>query len=175
MLAERPFLDAAARLLGRYVTARNTGPAPHVIERWTNALFWLGEARREASDFMAVVNYGCAADGLSRAGGDAEKITAFAKAALDPKRSAKPAGALGVGDAVLLVYKEGRNKLAHGEEPGLFEDRSQTRAIGDNLVSSMLNAVTIVLDQTIFAKPAILEIGEGPAYRLLKICLENQA
>ncbi len=174
MMAERPFLDAAGRLLTLYVMARNTGRAPHIIERWANALYWLGEARREPSDFMAVVDYGCAADGLSNAGGDSGAMVAFAEAALNPKREPTPAGGLSVRDAVLRVYQEGRNKLAHGEEPGLLEDRSETRAIGDNLVSAMMNVVTLNLDETITHKPQILSIPEDHAYRLLCIRLRNQ-
>lgn len=173
MQAERPFLDAAGRLLERYVTARNDGRAPHVVERWANALYWLGEARREHSDFMAVVDYGCAADGLSRAGGESNAMVGFAEAALNPHERPTPVGTLSVRDAVLKVYQEGRNKLAHGEEPGLLEDRGETRAIGDNLVCSMMNVVTLVLDGTITDKPEILSIKEEHAYRLLGLRLKG--
>lgn len=174
MLAERPFLDAAGRLLDLYVKARNTGRAPHVIERWANALYWLGEARRETSDFMAVVDYGCAADGLSGAGGEARSMAVFAEAALNPRGDASPPGKLSVRDAVLRVYQEGRNKLAHGEEPGLFEDLSEVRATGDQLVVAMMNVVTLVLDETVNEKPEILSIPKDHAYRLLKMRLKNQ-
>ena len=43
-----------------------------LVEAWVNALYWVGEARRELSDFMAVVKYGCAVDGLSGPGGTAK-------------------------------------------------------------------------------------------------------
>lgn len=62
MAAERPFLDDAGKVFEAYVAGRQTGSAPHLVERWMNALYWFGEARREASDFMAVVDYGCAVD-----------------------------------------------------------------------------------------------------------------
>jgi hypothetical protein len=69
MAGEQSFLDAAGCILQHYVDGRRSGHALHLVERWANALYWVGEARREASDFMAVVDYGCAADGLSGAGG----------------------------------------------------------------------------------------------------------
>lgn len=84
MSAERPFLDAAGVLLGAYLRGRGSGTGVHFVERWANALYWFGEARREASDFMAVVDYGCAADGLSGAGGKVGSMAEFAEAALDP-------------------------------------------------------------------------------------------
>ena len=134
MAAERPFLDAAGKVLDVYVKGRQTGRAPHLVERWANALYWVGEARREASDFMAVVDYGCAADGLSGAGGDAAAMTTFAEAALNPKGQPTPPRSLSIADAVTRVYRAGRNKLAHGEMTGLLEDLWEPRAIGDQLL-----------------------------------------
>lgn len=173
MVAERKFLDAAGRLLARYADARNEGRGPHLLERWANALFWAGAARRDPSDFMAVVDYGCAVDGLSGAGGNAIKMTYFAQAALQPGAGQLTSGVTTVADAVRRVYMEGRNKLAHGEEPGLLEDLSETRLIGDQLAAALLNSVTIVLDTAITDKPDILSIPEDHAYKLLAIRLDK--
>ena len=74
MQTEREFLDAAGGILNAYLESRQKGPAPQLVEAWVNALYWVGEARRETSDFMAVVKYGCAVDGLSGAGGTARAI-----------------------------------------------------------------------------------------------------
>lgn len=168
--AERPFLDAAGRLLEVYVRGRDTSRAPHLIERWANALYWLGEARREASDFMAVVNYGCAADGLSGAGGKAAALTRFAEAALNPRAEPVPAGSLTIADAVGTVYREGRNKLVHGEEPGLLEDLAEARATGDTLLAYLFDAVTLELASVVASRPEILTLNERNAYR----CLEGR-
>jgi hypothetical protein len=165
MAAERPFLDAAGRVLGAYVQGRQTGRAPHLVERWANALYWVGDARREASDFMAIVNYGCAADGLSGAGGDATTMTNFAEAALNPKGQPTPAGSLSIADAVTVVYREGRNKLAHGEMSGLLEDLAKTRTIGDALLVNLFDAVTPELANIIANRPQILALDEKHAYR----------
>ncbi len=163
--AERPFLDAAGRVLDVYVQGRQKGRAPYLVERWANALYWVGEARREASDFMAVVNYGCAADGLSGAGGEAKAMTEFTEAALNPKGEPTPAGILSIEDAVTTVYREGRNKLAHGEVPGLFEDLAETRAIGDALLMNLFDVVTLELAEVIANGSPILKVGEKHAYR----------
>ncbi|TIX41473.1 MAG: hypothetical protein E5V40_10185, partial [Mesorhizobium sp.] len=42
MAAEKPFLDAAGKLFEAYLRGRQTGTAPHLIERWANALYWVG-------------------------------------------------------------------------------------------------------------------------------------
>jgi hypothetical protein len=168
MAAERPFLDAASKVLDVYVKGRQTGRAPHLVERWANALYWVGEARREASDFMAVVNYGCAADGLSGAGGDATAMTDFAEAALNPKGQPTPPRSLSIADAVTTVYREGRNKLGHGEMPGLLEDLSKPRAIGDELLVNLFDRVTFKLAEVITDRPQILTIDEKNAYRAFK-------
>lgn len=167
MQAEQSFLDAAGKVLQAYQQGRQTGRAPHLVERWANALYWVGEARREASDFMAVVNYGCAADGLSGAGGDAAVMTTFAEAALNPGKEATPPNSLSIDDAVNKVYREGRNKLAHGEMAGLLEDLSALRAVGDSLLVNLFDVVTLEIAEIIDKRPAILTVPEKHAYRAL--------
>lgn len=166
--AEQRFLEAAGKVLQAYLEGRQTGSAPHLVERWANALYWFGEARRESSDFMATVKYGCAADVLSGAGGDASEMTTFAKAALNPKGMPTPQGALGIADAVNKVYREGRNKLAHGEMEGLLEDLSEPRAVGDSLLMNLFDAVTFELATIIDQRPQILGVPEAHAFRALK-------
>ena len=170
MQAERGFLDDAGRILDAYLEDRQEGGAPHLVERWVNALYWVGEARREASDFMAVVKYGCAVDGLSGAGGKSDKITKFAEAALEPTDADEPCGgALSVADAVEMVYARGRNKLAHGEMPGLLEDFSKPRRVGDFLLASLFYAVTLALAEFVAEEGSpVLKLGKKNAYRALE-------
>nr|WP_243848987.1 hypothetical protein [Xanthomonas sp. CFBP 8151] len=167
MVGEQSFLDAAGCILQHYVVGRRTGHALHLVERWANALYWVGEARREASDFMAVVDYGCAADGLSGAGGSAKDMTAFAEAALKPIDDSAPDGKLTVDAAVNTVYREGRNKLAHGEMSGLLEDLAEPRAVGEALLTALFDAVTPVLADLLKNEPNLFKVDEKPAYRLL--------
>ncbi|MGG7605035.1 hypothetical protein [Massilia sp. BKSP1R2A-1] len=168
MAGEQPFLDAAGCILQHYIDGRRSGHALHLVERWANALYWVGEARREASDFMAVVNYGCAADGLSGAGGAAKDMTAFAEAALKPVDEAIPDDVLTVDAAVNKVYREGRNKLAHGEMPGLLEDLAEPRAVGDALLSALFDVVTPVLADLLQNEPNLPKLDEKRAYRLFE-------
>jgi hypothetical protein len=168
MANEQSFLDAAGCILQRYLEGRRTGQALHLVERWVNALYWVGEARREASDFMAVVNYGCAADGLSGAGGDAHLMIAFAEAAFGPVDTSLPDGALSVAEAIHRLYREGRNKLAHGEAPGLLEDLSEPRATGEALLTILFDAVTPVLADLLQNDPNLFSLDKKRAYRLLQ-------
>lgn len=168
MAGEQSFLDAAGCILQHYVDGRRSGHALHLVERWANALYWVGEARREASDFMAVVNYGCAADGLSGAGGKASDMTSFAKTALKPEGDTVPEGALTVDVAVHKVYREGRNKLAHGEMSGLLEDLAEPRAIGEALLPALFDVVTPVLADLLQNEQNLLKLDEKRAYRLLE-------
>lgn len=172
--AERTFLDAAGEVLGAYLAARAKGEEGHLLQRWANAVYWFGEARREASDFMAVVDYGCAADGLSGAGGNCGLIADFAEAALNPKAQPTPPGRLSVRQAVERVYAEGRNKLAHGEQPGLFEDQSDTRKIGDTLTSLLLNEVTPALADVLKTRPQFLQVPEKHAYKAFQQWLASR-
>ena len=168
MASERVFLDSAGCILQHYIDGRRAGHALHLVERWVNALYWVGEARREASDFMAVVNYGCAADGLSGAGGIAKNMTRFAEAALKPDGETVSDGVLTIDAAVHKVYREGRNKLAHGEMSGLFEDLAETRAVGEALLSALFDVVTPVLADLLQNEPNLLKLDEKNAYRLLE-------
>lgn len=168
MANEQPFLDAAGCILQNYVDGRRSGRAFPLVERWVNALYWVGEARRQVPDFMAVVNYGCAADGLSGAGGRAKDMTTFAEAALKPADDAIPTGGLTVDAAVHKVYREGRNKLAHGEMSGLLEDLAEPRAVGEALLSALFDVVTPVLADLLQHEPNLLELDEKRAYRLLE-------
>jgi hypothetical protein len=168
MAGEQSFLDAAGCILQHYVDGRRSGHALHLVERWANALYWVGEARREASDFMAVVNYGCAADGLSGAGGNAGDMTSFAETALKPASETVPEGALTVDAAVNKVYREGRNKLAHGEMSGLLEDLAEPRAVGESLLSALFDVVTPVLADLLQNEPNLRKLDEKRAYRLLE-------
>jgi hypothetical protein len=168
MSSEQTFLVAAGLILQHYVNGRRSGKALHLVERWANALYWVGEARREASDFMAVVDYGCAADGLSGAGGSAKEMTIFAEAALKPVDEVAPDGMLTVEGAVNKVYREGRNKLAHGEMSGLLEDLEEPRAVGETLLMALFDVVTPVLADLLKNEPNLFKVEEKPAYRLLE-------
>jgi hypothetical protein len=101
-------------------------------------------------------------------------MTEFAEAALNPKAHPTPPGAPSIADAVTRVYCEGRNKIAHGETPGLFEDLTEARAIGDDLLAMLFDAFTNELADVIQNRPQILKLPEKNAYRALIARLKNR-
>lgn len=168
--SECEFLDAAGGILNTYLENRQKADAPHLVEAWVNALYWVGEARREASDFMAVVKYGCAADVLSGAGGDSHAITEFAEAALVPKKAGEPHDSeRSVADEVKMVYGKGRSDLAHGRTPGLLEDFSEPRKVGDSLLADLFCVVTPALAEIVADEESpVLTLRKQQAYRFLE-------
>ena len=171
MRAEAVFLEAAGRILQVYLDSRQRGRAPDLVERWVNALYWFGEARREGSDFMAVVKYGCAADVLSGAGGKAQGIVEFATAALEPggEREGEELGiADWIKDAVAKVYESGRSGLAHGGIPGVLEDLTEERRVGDVLLVNLFDAMTFEVADIVEKGNRILKLRRKHAYRALR-------
>ena len=168
--AEHGFLDSAGQILEAYLADHQKGGATHLVEAWVNALYWFGEARREVSEFMAVVKYGCAIDVLSGAGGDIKGIRDFSDAALAPGEAEElPDGALSVSQAVDVVYQKGRNKLAHGETPGVLEDLTEQQRIGDFLLANLFYVVTPELAGVVADKASrVSEVDRKHAFRFLK-------
>src|SRR5262249_32791703 len=115
--------------------------------------------------FMAVVDYGCSVDGLSGAGGKTCAMINFVEAALNPEGEPTPADAMSISDAVTTVYREGRNKHAHGETSGLLEDLEKNSGIGDDLLVCLFDAVTVELANIIDNRREIFSFDEKLAYR----------
>lgn len=176
MEAEAFFFNAAGNLLSIYLDGRQTGAALHLVERWVNALYWVGEARRELSDFMAVIDYGCAVDGLTGASGTADEISSFVQSALVGDAENSPESVVKINEMVDRVYREGRNKLAHGESPGLFEDLHQNRHLGEELLSILMNVVTVELSEYLEEKlDTLSQLDYKIACRALKERLHFKA
>lgn len=81
---------------------------------------------------------------------------------------------MSVENAVRQVYADGRNKLAHGEVPGLLEDHSETRMVGDELVGALLNEVTPILADLIVKHDTMTKVREKEAYRALIVRMKNR-
>ena len=168
--AEHEFLDSAGGILGAYLADSQKGGARQLVEAWVNALYWFGEARREMSEFMAVVKYGCSIDVLSGGGGEVKKIRDFAEAALSPRKGEEPReGVRSVAQAVSLVYQKGRNQLTHGETPGVLEDFREQQWVGDFLLVNLFYVVTLELAAVIADEASRLtEVDRRQAFRYLK-------
>lgn len=74
---------------------------------------------------------------------------------------------MSIADAVTKVYRERRNKLAHGEVAGLFEGLSQVRTVGDVLLMNLFDVVTFELSNVIDHRDVIFTLPEEHAYRAL--------
>jgi hypothetical protein len=156
------FREAVGHILTAYAHAHHNGQdAPWLIERWVNALHWFGEARRESSDFMAVVKYGCALDILSGAGGNVAKMSRYIRFALGVEEATDQAGKpLSVSDLVNNVFNDGRSALAHGEAFGLLTDRSADRVRADSIVQHSIQSVTEPLATIVQQSDRMLTVGK---------------
>ena len=68
-----------------------------------------------------------------------------------------------------MVYARGRNKLAHGKMPGLLEDFSKPRRVGDFLLASLFYAVTLALAEFVAEEGSpVLKLGKKNAYRAVE-------
>lgn len=171
------FLQAAGQILTAYAEAHQSGAeAPWLIERWGNALHWFGEARRESSDFMAVVKYGCALDILTGAGGNLDSMARYVERALgmteaiDQARKPVP-----LRDLINNVFNDGRSALAHGEAFGLLADRAVDRVRADIIVQRLILAVTEPLGSIVHQNDRMLTIGKDAQVRAFEARLDALA
>lgn len=119
---------------------------PPLLQRWCDALYWFGEARRDATEFMAIVRYGMTLDVLAK-GLKARGITNLLCALF----------AMTPGDKVLVdgttlemllkrIYDECRSQLGHGGRAALLQDLPVSREQVDYLTSAALEEYLMYLD-----------------------------
>lgn len=170
------FREAAGNILSAYASARQSGKdAPWLIERWVNALHWFGEARRESSDFMAVVKYGCALDILSGAGGNLDQMAKFVIDAVGVSEAIDDDGKkLPIRTLVNNLFNDGRSALAHGEAFGLLSDRSQDRARADKTVQEVIQSVTEPLGAVVKKNEPMLSVPKGAQIKAFQLRLASR-
>ena len=167
----KEFLSNAGRIMCLYLKSREEGSVHPLVERWLNALYWIGQGRLEVSDFKAVVNFGCALDLISKGGGDLKAITNFVEAALKPRENEEEIteDKMSVAKAVKEVYLEGRSKLLHGNRPGVLEDFSEARGVGDFLLVHLFDRVTAAIVMLLIdGSSKMLKRKNKELFRLLK-------
>ncbi len=154
--AEPVFADGGA-LLYQYLADSATETVSPLVERWVGALYWFGLAAHEPLDFMALVQYSCAIDIVSDAGGNLPKLTQFVEAAFARQPGA---GLLNDGtpskDVLNRIYNDGRSGLVHGSRHGLLEDLSEDRRLAFELVRKVLLAVVTRLSNVVREKNPML-------------------
>jgi hypothetical protein len=170
------FRKSAGQILTAYVDARQNGTmAPWLVERWINALHWFGEARREPSDFMAIVKYGSALDILSGAGGKLTTMAQFVTAVVGvTQASDESGGSVTVTELVNRVFNDGRSALVHGEAFGLLTELSQQRARADRTVQEVIYSVTEPLGTIVSANDRMLTVDKDSQTRAFQIRLASR-
>lgn len=169
------FRQAAGHVLASYAEAHQDGlDAAWLIERWVNALHWFGGARREDSDFMAVVKYGCALDILSGAGGNLREMTEYVEATFGITEATDQSGrTVMLEDLLNSLFNDGRSALAHGESFGLLNDRSTDRARADVIVRQLIESGATPLGQAVRDKDRILSVDKDSQMRAFKVRLRG--
>ncbi|WP_234686090.1 hypothetical protein [Bradyrhizobium monzae] len=99
---------------------------------------WFGQARREKSDFIALVKMGVSLDVLAK-GGRSKGILALASAimALGSKDSVTSDGQ-SLASFVKKLYDEGRSKIAHGGSLALLEELPLEVEVADAFTANIL-------------------------------------
>jgi len=138
------FLEAAGRLIETIVSLESDRNTPKLDERWLNALYWYGEACREATDFIALVKLGVSLDILTK--GEKRGICEFT-CKLFGKKDSEPITRDGttLKQIVEDLYSEGRSQISHGSKLGILEDYSFSRRRSSFFARDVLREAIIKL------------------------------
>lgn len=118
---------------------------PTIAQRWCDALFWYGEARRDSTEFMALVRYGMALDVLAK-GSTRKGITKLLEALFEIKETdAATSNGTSLGKLVEQIYDEGRSQFGHGGRSALIQDLPVSIEAADQLTSQALDRYALCL------------------------------
>jgi hypothetical protein len=145
LAANRLYLDEVGTSIQSVVSDREHPTHPMLRRRWQEALHWIGEARRAADDFVALVQLGIGLDVLAggRRGGGIERLIAKLEG-VAPEETYTTDGR-SVRQLVKQLYNDGRSRLAHGSRFGLLEDLPLSRADADRLAANALMSFVMAL------------------------------
>ena len=139
------YREAAGRAIEAIIDPSSTATLLALRHRWCDALFWFGEARRDTTDFMALVRYGMTLDILAK-GKKASGIAALLAALLGCKADALLLmDGTTLKQAVKKIYEDGRSQLGHGGRPALLEDLPFSREGADLVASIALKGYVLCL------------------------------
>jgi hypothetical protein len=136
--------DAGWAIEAMLVTANETDLAA-LKQRWCDALYWFGEARRDTTEFTALVRYGMCLDVLAnggKAGGIATMMADFMGGTIT---DALLTDGSSVKKVVEALYNDGRSRLGHGTRAALLNDLPFPLATADNLAQIALDRYLIYL------------------------------
>lgn len=146
LVGSASYREAAGRIIEVIVAISPVGGTQALQRRWCDALFWFGEARRDAADFMALVRYGMTLDILAK-GKRAKGITTLLSALLarQPNEPFLKDGTT-LRQTVEKIYNEGRSQLGHGGRDALLEDLPFSREGADQIASIALERYALYLN-----------------------------
>ncbi|WP_457335605.1 hypothetical protein [Rhizobacter sp. P5_C2] len=143
----QPYRDAVGKALIEITSPRQLSKKePPLLQRWCDALFWFGEARRDTTDFMAIVRYGMTLDVLAKglkARGITKLLCALFTRAPDDK---VVVDGTTLDTLVKRIYEECRSQLGHGGRAALLQDLPVSREQVDHLTSIALETYLMCLD-----------------------------
>jgi hypothetical protein len=120
------------------VEASPSSKIPRLHQRWLEAIYWFGEARREPVEFIGLVKAGICLDVLAK-GGAAEGIIELCCGLFDKKPDDRiTSDGHDLQTIVKTIYNEGRSQLSHGGHLGLLHDLPFRRDIAVMFVAQVV-------------------------------------
>ncbi len=140
----KAYRDATGKAIDPIVAVKPSGSIPRLRQTWCDALFWFGEARRDPTDFMALVRYGMSLDVLTQARQE-RGITCLLAAlfGMRPNDTFLTDGKT-LAKAAERIYNA-RSQLGHGGRPALLEDLPFSRASTDMIAALALQRYVMCL------------------------------
>lgn len=140
------FRKASGESIEAIIEASTSVKLPKLKQRWCDALFWFGEARRDVTEFTALVRYGMVLDILAKGKGTNGIITLvsslFEHSPDDPFLN----DGTTLKKTIKRIYEEGRSQFGHGGRPALLEDLPFPRDAADQLTSEILSRYVLCLN-----------------------------
>lgn len=138
------YRDAAGKAIASFV-ALSPADKPGLYQRWCDALFWFGNARRDTEGFMALTRYGMSLDILAK-GARANGITSLLSAllAIKPEDAFLKDGT-SLKKTVKRIYDEGRSQFGHGGRAALLEDLPFSRLGADTIAMLAIERYVLCL------------------------------
>jgi hypothetical protein len=134
----RKLRAAVADALQAFVDVSPEGNVPLLKQRWVEAMYWFGQARREKNDFISLVKLGIALDILAK-GGKAKGILRLCCAVLNKNEAeVVTSDGLQLGALVTKLYDDGRSQIAHGGRLALLRELPVALQLADGITSQIL-------------------------------------
>lgn len=148
----RKLRHAVGDALSAFVDVQSAAPALNLKRRWVEAMYWFGQARREGSDFVALVKLGITLDILAK-GGKFRGILTMSGAVLGMKDSDPiTSDQRSLKSFVKQLYDDSRSQIAHGGRLALLQELPLERPLQTRLPRKCLSDTSPVwrsiLDRT---------------------------